>query len=133
MANLDERPRTQGQSQDLPVGKVRGGESLESGRYVPNGRAVDSTPCLISGSSPAEPRPICPEARRPHAPNSGVTAQDWRREKRAVSTYGTLLWAVTPGCRPCWGLRQEQSGDKISRADAPGGMFCGQFPSLGYL
>ena len=94
---------------------------------------VDSTPFLIFGSSPAEPRPNCMEARRPNVPNSGVTAQDWRREKRAVSTYGTLLWAVTPGCRPCWGLRQEQSGDKISRADAPGGMFCGQFRSLGYL
>ena len=32
MANLDERPRIRDQSQDLPVGKVRGGEPLESGR-----------------------------------------------------------------------------------------------------
>ena len=50
----------------------------------------------------------------PPAPNSGVTAQDWRRAKGAVSTCGALLWAVTPGCRPCWGLGQERSGVNLT-------------------
>ncbi|OWK06288.1 BCAP29 [Cervus elaphus hippelaphus] len=39
--------------------------SVSSSELYCASRAVDSTPCLISGSSPAEPRPNCPEARRP--------------------------------------------------------------------
>lgn len=102
MANLDERLENSGSKPDLPVGKVRVENLWKVGSHVPNGSAVDSTLASSLREQPSERGPICPEARRPHAPNSGVTDQDWRRAKRAVSTCGALLlWAVTPGCRPC--------------------------------
>lgn len=64
----------------------------------------------------------------PPAPNSGVTAQDRRSGKGAVYTCGALLWAVTPGCTPCWGLGQQRSGIKSHQQTPQQGCSAGNFP-----
>ena len=65
MANLDDCPRTRDQSQDLPVGKVRGGEPLEKWALGSQRSRCGQHSLPHLWEQPGEPRPNCPEARRP--------------------------------------------------------------------
>ena len=77
---------------------------------------------------PSRAKAELPGGWPPPAPNSGVTAQDRRSGKGAVYTCGALLWAVTPGCTPCWGLGQQRSGIKSHQQTPQQGCSAGNFP-----
>ena len=132
MANLDERPRTRGQSQDLPAGKVRGGEPLESGRQVPNSRAMDTTPCLFSGNSPAGPRPNCPETRRPRLLIPGSLPRTGEARKVQCTLAAHFCGRTLPAARHAGGQDSSEVASNLT-SRRPSRVFCGQLPSLGYL